>query len=117
MKLRVSAILVLCSLIAAGVFAQQSAYQPGKIVSVTKKDTATVTKGTAPTNAPVTPSTAVYDVVVDTGGKTYTTVYKTHSDLDPTWKEGKDVDVQVSGKTMYVKVKGKPVKLTIVSSK
>jgi hypothetical protein len=117
MKRRLSAVMVLILLSVGSLFAQQAGYQPGKIVSVTKRDTGTVTKGTAPTNAPVASSTSVYDVVVDSGGKTYTTVYKTQSDLDPTWKEGKDVDVQVKGKTLLVNVKGKPVKLAIVSSK
>jgi hypothetical protein len=117
MKRRVSAVLVLIFLFAGFLVAQDAGYQPGKIVSVTKKDTSAVTKGSAPTNAPVASSTAVYDIVVDSGGKTYTTVYKTQSDLDPTWKEGKDVEVQVKGKTMLLNVKGKPVKLAIVSTK
>jgi hypothetical protein len=117
MKLRFSAMLILVFLVVGFLFAQEPGYQAGKIVSVTKKDTPSAVHGSAPTNAPLASSTAVYDVVVETGGKTYNTVYKTQSDLDPTWKEGKDVDVQVQGKTLYLKVKGKPVKLMIVSSK
>lgn len=114
MKRAVSSMFVLVFLVISACFAQDSGYQAGKIVSVKQREAQSPTGGT---DAPKKSATSVYDVIVETGGKTYTTVYSTHSDLDPTWKEGKDVDVQVKGKTMYVQVKGKPVKLTIVSSK
>ena len=116
MKSRISPTLILIVLVGGFLFAQESPYQPGKIVSVNKKETGTVTQGSTPTNAPLASSTAVYDVVVETGGKTYNTLYKTQSDLDPSWKKGKDIDVQLNGKTMYVKVKGKPIKLMVVST-
>lgn len=96
--------------------AQQPAYQPGKIVSMNKREHPTPMGGS---DAPTKPPEDVYDVTVETGGKTYQTVYHTHSSLDPTWKEGKDVEVQVKGKILYVKVKGKtgsPIKLAMVSS-
>ena len=96
--------------------AQQPAYQPGKIVSMHMREHPSPVGGS---DAPTKPSEDVYDVTVETGGKTYQTVYHSHSALDPTWHEGKDVEVQVTGKILYVKVKGKagnPIKLAIVSS-
>jgi hypothetical protein len=115
MKVRVSAILVLFCFLATIGFAQDSGYQPGKITSVQKREAASAS---GHTDAPSASSTAAYDMSVESGGKTYNVVYKTHSDLDPTWKEGKDVEIQVKGKAMYMKVNGgKPVKLAIVSSK
>jgi len=73
----------------------------------------------AGSDAPTKTPEDVYDVTVETGGKTYQTVYHSHSALDPTWHDGKDVEVQVTGKILYAKVKGKagnPIKLAIVSS-
>jgi hypothetical protein len=116
MKVRVSAMFVLFALMAAAALAQQADYQPGKIASIKKRE---IASPTGHTDAPTKPSVDVYDVTVESGGKTYNAVYKSHSDLDPTWAEGKDCDVQVKGKTMYLKrSSGKqPAKLTIVSSK
>jgi hypothetical protein len=97
--------------------AQQPAYQPGKLVSMQKRQRPSPTGGS---DAPTKSTEDVYDVTVETGGKTYQTVYHSYSALDPTWKEGKDVEVQVAGKILYVKVNGKagnPIKLAIVSSK
>jgi hypothetical protein len=116
MKVRVSAILTVFLLMVGVGLAQEAAYQPGKIVSIKKREVATPSGGT---DAPTMASAAKYDVTVESGGKTYQAVFSAHSDLDPTWAEGKDVDVQVKGKTMYVKRStGKqPAKLTIISSK
>ena len=96
--------------------AQQPAYQPGKIVSMHMREHPSPMGGS---NASANPSEDVYDVTVETGGKTYQTVYHSPLALDPTWHEGKGVEVQVTGKILYAKVKGKagnPIKLAIVSS-
>jgi hypothetical protein len=115
MKLRLSAILVLFFLMAGIGLAQQSAYQPGKIVSIQKRESPSPTGGS---DAPMKASEKVYDLTIETGGKTYKAVYKAHSDLEPTWSEGKDVEVQVKGKAMYVKrsTDKHPAKLAIVRS-
>ena len=115
MKARLSLIAVSILLLAGISAAQQSGYQPGKIISVQKQD--------APprggVDAPSKSSDYTYHLDIETGGKTYTVVYKAHSDLDPTWKEGKDVEAEVNGKTMNVKMPGGKglTKLAIVNSK
>jgi hypothetical protein len=116
MKVRVSTILAGFFLMVGVGLAQEATYQPGKIISIKKREVATPRGGT---DAPTTASAAKYDVTVESGGKTYKAVYNVHSDLDPTWAEGKEMDVQVKGKTMYVKRSpGKqPARMTIISSK
>ena len=112
MKWHVSATLAVLFLAVGIGLSQEPAYQPGKIVSMHKRERASPMGGTdAATNRPED----TYDVSIETGGKTYETVYHSHSDLDPTWAQGKDVEVQVKGKTMYVKRStGKPTKLAIL---
>jgi len=116
MKARLSLIVVSILLVAAIPLAQQSGYQPGKIISVQKQEAPPARGGT---DAPSKSSDYTYHMDIETGGKTYTVVYKAHSDLDPTWKEGKDVEAEVKGKTMNVKMPGGKglVKLAILSSK
>jgi hypothetical protein len=116
MKARLSLIAVSILLLAGISLAQQSGYQPGKIISVQKQDAPSARGGT---DAPSKSSDHTYHMDIETGGKTYTVVYKGHSDLDPSWKEGKDVEAEVKGKTMSIKMPGGKglAKLAIVSSK
>ena len=51
--------------------AQQPAYQPGKIVSMHKREHPSPMGGS---DAPTKPPEDVYDVTVETGGKTYQSV-------------------------------------------
>ena len=116
MKVRVPTILAVFFLVLGVGLAQEATYQPGKILSIKKREVAPPRGGT---DAPTAPSADKYDVTVESGGKTYQAVFSAHSDLDPTWAEGKDVEVQVKGKTLYVKKSaGKhPSRMTIISSK
>lgn len=116
MKSCFSLIAVFLVLLAGISLAQQSGFQPGKIISVQKQQAPSTRGGT---DAPSKSSGYTYRMDIETGGKTYTVVYKAHSDIDPTWKEGKDVEAEVKGKTMNVKMPGGKglAKLSIVSSK
>ena len=114
MRLRILPASALVFLLAVLSFAQT--FQTGKIVSISKHPPAAPTKSS--TDAPSKSSTDDYDVVIAVGGTNYTTLYRHHGDLEPAWGEGKDIEVQVSGKVMNVKkANGKTEKLRIVSSK
>ena len=116
MKSQMKAICLSLGLLVAIGAAQTANYQEGKIVSI-KQHEAASTMGH--TDAPSKSKTAVYDMAIQSGGKTYNVVYKAHEDLDPSWAEGKTVEVQVQGKTLYLKKSAgqHPAKLSIVSSK
>ena len=117
MKRRYFSFLMFFVLIAGVCLAQEAGYQPGKVVSIHKRDT---TPAKTSTDAPTKPSKSIYDISIESAGKTYAVVYKAQNDLDPTWAaEGKDVEVQVNGKTMNLKRGSgrQPVKLAIVSTK
>ena len=113
MKLRVFVILALVLSLAVISFAQT--FQTGKIVSISRHPAPASKSGT---DAPSKSSTDDYDVVISVGGTNYTSLYQHHGDLEPAWAEGKDIEVQISGKVMNVKkANGKTEKLKILSSK
>ena len=114
MKGRVVIVVLFCfTVLFLAHAADKADYQPGKIVSIQKKSEAA-----GPNNPDaIKPSLATYDVVVETGGKQYTCVYQTHEALDPSWAEGKEGEVRVAGKVMYIKkANGKAERLSIVKS-
>jgi hypothetical protein len=91
-------------------------FQTGKIVSITRHPATAPNKSS--TDAPSKSASDDYDVVISVGGTNYTSLYRHHGDLEPAWSEGKDIEVQISGKVMNVKkANGKTEKLKIVSSK
>jgi len=114
MKGRVVIVVLFCfSIISLAHAADEAAFQPGKIVSIQKR-----TEAASPHNPDeIRPNVATYDVVIETGGRKYTCVYQTLEDLDPSWAKGKEGQVRVAGKAMYIKrANGKADKLSIVKS-
>jgi len=103
--------------------AQAANYQNGKIVSVhqLKADAQAAQQPQArseSTDAPLKNDVKKYEIVVETGGTSYTCHYLAPSDLDPGWANGKSVQVRVEGNVVHIKnANGKDEKLSIVSSK
>ena len=95
--------------------AQTSGYQAGKIVNCRK---AARNRGWWwRTDAPVKPETATYKISVQVNDTVYLVRYQAQGDADLSWIQGKDVQVKMSGKKMYVKrASGKDAKAGILSS-
>ena len=101
MRIKLCFITLLFSFLLPLTFAaDKTAYQSGKIVSIDKRAGSTPTGGS---DAKLSSNVANYDVVINTGGADYTCVYQTSGDLDPTWAAGKEAEMRVKGKTIYVK--------------
>jgi len=113
MKMRIVLVIALFIVLLASGVAQT--YETGKIVSIAKHETP-ATPGH--TDVPLKTSVDDYDVTISSGGTVYVSVYHHPGDLEPAWSVGKDVQVRVAGKVLYVKkASGKPEKLRIINSK
>jgi len=102
--------------------AQGSDYHRGKIVSVHKlqfnSQPDSQSDSVGQSDAPLKGVVAKYEIVIDAGGTSYTCEYLAQSDLDPSWAEGKEVQVRVKEHMVYIKTaSGKDEGLLIVSSK
>jgi hypothetical protein len=93
--------------------AQNTGYEAGKIINVERQpDTA----GSGGTDAPSTSSTATYKISVLVNDTVYLVRYQAQSDQDLSWIQGKDVQIRISGKKMYVKrASGADAKAGIIS--
>jgi len=93
--------------------AQSTGYEAGKIVKVEREpDTA----GSGGTDAPSTSATATYKISVQVNDTVYLVRYQAQGGQDLSWIQGKDVQVRVSGKKMYVKrASGADAKAGIIS--
>jgi hypothetical protein len=102
-------------LLARPAVAEQQQYQTGKIVKVERQQSSG--SNTSSMDVPVKAETASYRISILLDGKTYVCLYRTDSERDLSWTEGKEVQARVKGKVMYAKTAGgKQVKGTIVSS-
>lgn len=94
--------------IALIVSAQQQAnsYQAGKIVAVDKfsdHHSAGGHQTGGATDAPLPANVQTYNVSIQVGDTVYVCRYQAHSGQEMSWLQAKDVQVRLSGKTMYVK--------------
>ena len=80
---------------------QNTGYQAGKIINVEKLPGTGA--GGGGTDAPVKPETATYKISVQVNDTVYLVRYQAQGDQDLSWIQGKDVQVKVAGKKMYVK--------------
>jgi len=80
--------------------AQNTGYEAGKIVNVERQPGAAASGGT---DAPSTSATATYKISVQVNDMVYLVRYQAQGDQDLSWIQGKDVQVKVAGKKMYVK--------------
>jgi len=93
--------------------AQNAGYEAGKIVNVERQPG---TAGSGGTDAPSTSATATYKISVQVNDTVYLVRYQALGDQDLSWIQGKDVQVRVSGKKMYVKrASGADAKAGIIS--
>jgi hypothetical protein len=105
---------VLCLLAVAD--AQTAGYQAGKLVSVDRMP-GTSSGGSYGSDAPLKPETATYKISVQVNDTVYVVRYQAQGEQDLSWIQGKDVQVKVAGKKMYVhRVSGKDAKGSILSS-
>ncbi len=94
---------------------QNAGYQAGKIVNVERLQG--TGGGGGGTDAALKPETATYKISVQVNYTVYVVRYQAQGDQDLSWIQGKDVQVKVAGKKMYVKrVSGKDAKGSILSS-
>jgi hypothetical protein len=98
------------------VLAQSGDYQAGKITNVEKQ----ASKGGGSyggTDAAVKSDVDTYNISIQVGDTVFVCRYQSRSDQELFWIQGKDVQVKVAGKKMYVKrVTGKDAKGSILSS-
>ena len=114
-KFRVGCVLVgvLCLLAAAE--AQSTGYQPGKIVNVEK--ISGTSSGGGGADAPLKPETGTFKISVQVSDTVYVVRYQAQGDQDLSWIQGKDVQVKVAGKKMYIqRASGRDAKGSILSS-
>ena len=95
-----------------------SDFQKGKVVAVEKLSSTGGQASTGGTDAPSTPQVDRYNLSIQVGDTIYVCRARIQPESSFSWPEGKEVDVKISGKTMYVKRStGKITKFSIVSSK
>src|SRR5215831_4808297 len=101
-------VLLIC--VAAGAFAQNDDFQPGKILSVETVDSSAAKGGT---DAQPAPDVQKHNLQIELSGTIYVCRAETAKDFDLSWAQGKEVQARVKGKTMQVKrANGKIVKLS-----
>ena len=95
-------------------FSQSAGYEAGKITNV---DRVGVSGGAGGTDTQLKPETATYKLSVQVGDTAYVVRYQAQGDQDLSWIQGKDVQVRIAGKKMYVKrINGRDAKGSILSS-
>jgi hypothetical protein len=105
--------LLLC-VVCLPAFAQSAGYEAGKITNVERVGTS---GGAGGTDTALKPETATYKLSVQVNDTVYMVRYQAQGDQDLSWIQGKDVQVKISGKKMYVKrVNGRDAKGSILSS-
>ena len=122
MKRTVISSLLLVVVLSLLSVAQGPDYQRGKIVSIHKLQSNSQpdsqSDAVGQSDAPLKVDAVKYEIVIDAGGTSYTCEYLAQSDLDPSWAEGKQVQVRVKEHMVYIKTaSGKDEGLLIVSSK
>jgi hypothetical protein len=104
-------VFVVCATVFAP--AQNTGYEAGKIVNVERQPG---TAGSGGTDAPSTSATATYKISVQVNDTVYLVRYQAQGDQDLSWIQGKDVQLRVSGRKMYVKrASGADAKAGIIS--
>jgi hypothetical protein len=109
--------------IAMPIFAQPQAgaYQAGKIVGVDRLSAHQPAAGhqtVGSTDTPLEADVQNYNVSIQVGDTVYVCRYQAHSGQEMSWLQNKDVQVRVTGKTMYVKrATGEDAKATVLQSK
>jgi hypothetical protein len=126
MKSRTVSVLLACIVVGAiaisaqGVYAQDkdADFQTGKIVAVQKVSSTGGQATAGGTDAPSTSEVDRYNLSIQLNDTIYVCRARIQPESSFSWTQGKEVQVKVSGKTMYVKRStGKITKLSILSSK
>jgi hypothetical protein len=111
-KMWLAVVLVCAACMAGGAQSQTSPYQDGKIIAVNKLPALATT---GHTDATATSEIEEYEISIQVGDTVYVCHYISHSDQDLSWTRGKEGQVRIKGKTMYVKkATGKEAKATIL---
>jgi hypothetical protein len=95
-----AAVLVCAACISAVAQSQTTQYQDGKIIAVKKLPGSA---NPAHTDAPASSEVDEYEISIQVGDTVYVCRYVSHSDQDLAWTQGKEGQVRIKGKTMYVK--------------
>ncbi len=110
-KLWLMVALVCAACLMAGAQSQTTQYQDGKIIEVKKLPAPPSAGGT---DAPMASQVDEYEISIQVGDTVYVCHYSSHSDQDLSWTKGKEGQVRIKGKTMYVKqVTGKEAQAKI----
>ena len=114
-KLWLGCLLLSVGCLSALAQGQSTGYQAGKIVNVERQPATGDGRGGA--DSALHPETATYKISVQVNYTVYLVRYQPQGDRDLSWIQGKDVQVKVAGKKMYVKrVSGKDAKASILST-
>jgi hypothetical protein len=98
--------------IPASAQSQTAQYQDGKIIEVNKLPAHPSSGGT---DAPGASLVDEYQISIQVGDTVYVCRYLSHSEQDLAWTKGKEGQVRIKGKTMYVKkANGKETQATIL---
>src|SRR5258705_8709246 len=106
-------VLLLCAAcISAAASSQTAQYQSGKIIAVNKLPSHA---GSGGTDAPAASEVEEYEISIKVGDTLYVCRYVSHSDQDLSWTQGKEGQVRIKGKTIYVrKATGKEAQASIL---
>ena len=99
-KLWLGCLLLSVGCLSALAQGQSTGYQAGKIVNVERQPGTGSGAGGADTA--LHPETATYKISVQLKDTVYLVRYQPQGDRDLSWIQGKDVEVKVAGKKMYV---------------
>jgi hypothetical protein len=111
-KIWLAAVLVCAACISAVAQSQTTQYQDGKIIAVKKLP---VHASSGHTDAPTASEVDEYEISIQVGDTVYVCRYASHSEQDLSWTQGKEGQVRIKGKTMYVKrVTGKEAQASIL---
>ena len=104
--------LVCAACMPAGAQSQSTQYQDGKIIAVNKLPAPVSSEHSDAAGAS---QVEEYEVSIQVGDTVYLCRYASHSDQDLSWTKGKEGQVRIKGKTMYVKrASGKETRAAIL---
>ena len=78
-----------------------SKFVTGKVVKIERQTT--TQSGGSTTDQPLQSNVASYKIVINVDDTNYTCAFQRVQSADPTWLEGREIQVRVEGKTMYAK--------------
>lgn len=99
-KVWFAVVLVCAACVPAFTQSHTTTYETGKIIKVKKLPAPASTGGT---EAPVIENAQDWEISIQVDNTVYVGEYTSHREFDYSWAEGKEAQVRIKGKTLYVK--------------